>query len=656
MYGVQRELRMDTRTSNGLDRPPSEQLCDLHVYVIPSESWNEKFHSAYNEVINESISAGFVRVVPDLTIYALRDEIEEQLGADEGVPKEYVFLKSVGRCLTQLKPRQEIDLKVKSFLPPLAYLPEIFLLPGQRAHVPLALPSTENYKAQRHRQSRGGDVDSYSNLGGHDSTPDPFSIERYPTKSVHPEEGDHRHGYLPPLSATPPQTPDVVSGDSPQQRRTKVPLKDIPSQNRSGRSDTYTNNTNEDSGIADDVEEELERKRRIQQQEEERRRQEEQDRLQRLEEERRQANERRRIEEENQQKRLREEEERRRRKLEEEERRRRKLEEEERRRQLEEEEMKQRLEDAERQARERLRDQEEERIQREREDLERQRAALERLQEEQRERERREQERRAREEMEQRQQELEDQIREEEERKQQEEERRKELQEKQQKSFVSSSSPLMRVPEVRRSRDTESAKERDLEEKERLLDELQRARDERQEMERDREELVRRAKSLQSKTQHKRNQARDLWKKKYFEEKKKTPPLEEEVMKLRHSLDTQHKKLVNQLEGKDGKRKNLYTNPSEKTNLKIQIAKSQHDIEELRRRVENTKMKLTTEMKLRNQAETELRALRAELTQKKINVTLSRSQQLAALKESEENLSYMSPRTPLPSTLSPRVQ
>ena len=34
---------------------------------------------------------------------------------------------------------------------------------------------------------------------------------------------------------------------------------------------------------------------------------------------------------------------------------------------------------------------------------------------------------------------------------------------------------------------------------------------------------------------------------------------------------------------------------------------------------------------LRNQAETELRALRAELTQKKINVTLARQQQQTAL-------------------------
>lgn len=43
--------------------------------------------------------------------------------------------------------------------------------------------------------------------------------------------------------------------------------------------------------------------------------------------------------------------------------------------------------------------------------------------------------------------------------------------------------------------------------------------------------------------------ARDLWKKRYFEEKKKTPPLEEQCNRLRHELDIIHRKLMNTLEG-----------------------------------------------------------------------------------------------------------
>jgi hypothetical protein len=38
--------------------------------------------------------------------------------------------------------------------------------------------------------------------------------------------------------------------------------------------------------------------------------------------------------------------------------------------------------------------------------------------------------------------------------------------------------------------------------------------------------------------------ARDMWKKKYFMEKKKTPPLEERVALLRADLEQIHKKTV----------------------------------------------------------------------------------------------------------------
>ena len=43
--------------------------------------------------------------------------------------------------------------------------------------------------------------------------------------------------------------------------------------------------------------------------------------------------------------------------------------------------------------------------------------------------------------------------------------------------------------------------------------------------------------------------ARDIWKKRYFEEKKKTGPFEEQCNRLRHELDIIHKKLLTTLEG-----------------------------------------------------------------------------------------------------------
>ena len=50
---------------------------------------------------------------------------------------------------------------------------------------------------------------------------------------------------------------------------------------------------------------------------------------------------------------------------------------------------------------------------------------------------------------------------------------------------------------------------------------------------------------------------------------------------------------------------------------------------------------------LRNQAETELRALRAELTQKKINLTLSRNSGLTTYAPPATDMNFMSARTGL---------
>ncbi|XP_060072344.1 zinc finger CCCH domain-containing protein 13-like [Ylistrum balloti] len=167
-------------------------------------------------------------------------------------------------------------------------------------------------------------------------------------------------------------------------------------------------------------------------------------------------------------------------------------------------------------------------------------------------------------------------------------------------------------------------------EKERLMRELELAREARKTTEKQREDLVKKAKLLQNKMQNRRNHARDLWKKRYFEEKKRTSPLEEQCNRLRHELEIIHRKLMNTLEGpaKDKSTQRMGDlKPSLQSNYKIQAARLMHEIEDIRRRLENAKMKLTAEMKLRNQAETELRAMRAELIQKKINRTLTRHQQ-----------------------------
>ena len=42
------------------------------------------------------------RAVPEWTVSYLRQELETQLG-DELMPRDYVFLKSVGRCLARVR-------------------------------------------------------------------------------------------------------------------------------------------------------------------------------------------------------------------------------------------------------------------------------------------------------------------------------------------------------------------------------------------------------------------------------------------------------------------------------------------------------------------------------------------------------------------------
>ncbi|VDI30425.1 Hypothetical predicted protein [Mytilus galloprovincialis] len=249
-----------------------------------------------------------------------------------------------------------------------------------------------------------------------------------------------------------------------------------------------------------------------------------------------------------------------------------------------------------------------------------------------------EDERRRREEEDRRRREEEERQREEDERRRREEEREKMAREKLSGSDEDlnrfPSPPPMNVASTDQDLDSGSqnlTKEQKQAEKKRLLQELEAAREARRAVERQREELVKKAKLMQNKTQNRRNHARDLWKKRYFEEKKRTPPLEEQCNKLRHELDVIHRKLMNALEGssKDKNTRMENLKPSKQNNYKIQATRLTHEIDDLRRRLENAKMKLTAEMKLRNQAETELRALRAELTQKKIHLTLSRNQQMA---------------------------
>ncbi|KAF1604304.1 Spermatogenesis-associated protein 1, partial [Eudyptes chrysolophus] len=158
-------------------------------------------------------------------------------------------------------------------------------------------------------------------------------------------------------------------------------------------------------------------------------------------------------------------------------------------------------------------------------------------------------------------------------------------------------------------------------EKKKMVERLQRMKKDRMHMEKTREELIKKAKGLLEQNKLRRYHVREEWKKKYFETKKATVSLEDTLNKLRQDLELYHQKLLLQLEARDSrKRPNNMT--TSKNYTIIQITTVQHELDQLRRKLDDTKMKLIIEIKMRKQAASDLRALRAELTHKKIHSAL----------------------------------
>ncbi|XP_072430927.1 spermatogenesis-associated protein 1 isoform X2 [Chiloscyllium punctatum] len=110
-------------------RTPSAGVIELHVFYVPTELWNSKLNTVSNHAINKFISAGFIRVLPELNLKTLRQQFGDLLGA-RTVDGTFAFLKCIGRSLAVVSAKQESELKVKSFAPPYAPQPELYLLPG----------------------------------------------------------------------------------------------------------------------------------------------------------------------------------------------------------------------------------------------------------------------------------------------------------------------------------------------------------------------------------------------------------------------------------------------------------------------------------------------------------------------------------------------
>ncbi|NWS04737.1 SPAT1 protein, partial [Motacilla alba] len=157
--------------------------------------------------------------------------------------------------------------------------------------------------------------------------------------------------------------------------------------------------------------------------------------------------------------------------------------------------------------------------------------------------------------------------------------------------------------------------------KNKTAEQLQQMKEDRRHMEKTREELSRKAKGLLEQNKLRRYHVREEWKKKYFEAKKATVSLEDTLNKLQEDFELYHQKLLLQLEARDSqKRPNKAT--ASKNYTIIRIATVQHELHQLRRKLDDTKMRLLIEIKMRKQAASDLRALRAELTQKKTHSAL----------------------------------
>ncbi|CAF0842899.1 unnamed protein product [Rotaria sordida] len=197
----------NNRTRNGFiatNRPDSAQLVDLHVYIIPKSVWKNVQHLAQNAAMDDAISVGFVRVPPDMKLQNLREPIERLCRIENDFPRDFIFLRSVGRCLTRVKQTQENELKVKHYRPPLTYASEIYLLEGRHedyTYTPADSPamSSANYLfGNRHQyrlnlDDRGQSSSRFSNYDPrkplHDETKNLSKPNVYDLTSYLPSSG-----------------------------------------------------------------------------------------------------------------------------------------------------------------------------------------------------------------------------------------------------------------------------------------------------------------------------------------------------------------------------------------------------------------------------------------------------------------------------------
>ncbi|XP_078075112.1 spermatogenesis-associated protein 1 [Mustelus asterias] len=566
--------------SAGRRRSPIAGVLELHVFYVPAELWNSKLNTVSNHAISKFISAGFVRVLPDLSLKTLRQQIGDLLGTHL-LDDKFVFLKCVGRSLAVVRAKQELELKVKSFAPPYAPQPELYLLPGAGRRHPhhtftpkgQPLPADDFGTYAPHPRPRDRGLDENESSGELKSSGRSSQAHVAKSPDVHsdclsydrPQNTNHEENAKP---------RDCKADDFPQQaHRTRSP--DItPLHQRSPDLGRITDSREfKASGFSQDIQST------------------------------RSPNLSNRWEQETPSKSLQNT----------------------------------------RQSNQKIlrKQQQEHRVCQGKKEAAAMGVAqrdISLVSKESRIPSNSTRDSGIPESLDERDLEYYENQR----KKSQQVNKAPESFNAGQKNnralnmFLVQSDgyspmtppvtkhyslpPPPPLPTFNLKPQLESAPT----DKEQLIAEINVTKQERKCLEKTREELVKKARGLLSQNRLRRNQVRDKWKKKYFESKKVTTPLEETSSKLRQELEAYYLKLLQQLEARDTRKQSRKPPSNSKNELIIQITTLKHEMDQLYRSVENAKMKLITEIKLRKQTSTDLRALRAELAQKKTQSSLNR--------------------------------
>ncbi|XP_030061639.1 spermatogenesis-associated protein 1 [Microcaecilia unicolor] len=550
-------------TSYNQIRPSTAGLIELHVFYVPEELWSPKLNTVSTKAVNKFISAGFIRVNPDLKLCVLRERLGEFL-IEDTVADKFLFLKSVGRSLAVVKAQQEQELKLKSFAPPYALEPEIYLLPGVEhegsIYVSSLTPERQHYNAEYTgfytSPIRPGSLNPSRQESGRNTVLTP-SRKKIPFGQDEEEEAflwsreEKEVVRVLKVSQNPEsnQTKEVQEALSPQRKnlaqhqtndtqKTHNPFWKDPEQDQTKETqkthDPQKNNPGQDqTKEAQEIQRPVGRKKEV-------------PAVNRNTTERSTLNDAKTSRGRNS---------------------------------TGDSGIPESLEDRDLEYSSHNKDSQEQ--------PGNGHLGTDLLRQQEKQLDKREQ------------------------------------------TLVVQSAPYLSphappLPAISTSGIQVPTFQT---EKEKLIEQLKQMKEERKQLEKCREELGKKVKDLLEENKLRKHQARDAWKKKYFDTKKISMSLGETVNKLRQELELHYQKLLTQLEARGAKK--LSRAPAlagdSKNVLIIQIVKQQYEIDQQKRKLENVQMKLVKELKMRKQATSDLQVLRAELAQKKIQCSISES-------------------------------